>query len=295
LDDVKSRFGSLAPLRGKISKQKSMKKNTRYPNSNDLIFPPAFPLTGPQIFQYLRATLTDDFGFEPSISLLASILGEQPNLTHYWFKVLSQKHVIAFLILLEQLPEPRRRAFLNECCRELPRLDNPRLAHDPLATSLLENLLQRTHGLTLIQGGTTFQRTFLVNALGHSFPRLVKGRHCVTGLDVQEPKKWVPNQSMIYLKQLLTPARVEKLCHEVWPAIRSSDAAVILLNGVWTAAPKLQSEILKLSLHRNVFVTVSTVKEMETIQKQKHGQIHKVTIEAARESEQRIRITVEAL
>jgi hypothetical protein len=51
---------------------------------------------------------------------------------------------------------------INECCRELPMLGHPRLAHDPLAVSSMESLLLRTDGLTWVQNGTEFHRTFLL-------------------------------------------------------------------------------------------------------------------------------------
>ena len=149
-----------------------MTENTRKSNPPEMLNAPAFPLIGPQLFQRLRTTLADVFGFEPRFDRLAQVLGEKTNKVHYWFKVHPNTQVIAFLSLLERLPDRKRLDLLNLCCRELPSLDSSRLAHVPLAVSNLENLLRRTTGVTLIRGGPEFQRTFLIAAMGHSFPRI---------------------------------------------------------------------------------------------------------------------------
>jgi hypothetical protein len=112
-----------------------MKKKTRQSNIEDIRHAPAYCIAGQQLFQRLRAALTNTLGFQPGFARLARMLGENLGLTHYWFHALPQKHVVAFLTLLERLPEPKRWEVINEWCRELPMLDHPRLAHDPLAVS----------------------------------------------------------------------------------------------------------------------------------------------------------------
>jgi hypothetical protein len=75
--------------------------------------------------------LSDVFGFQPSFSRLAWMIGETTSKTHYWFNVFGHPHVVAFLCLLERLPDHKRQEILNLYCRELPTLDHSRLAHDP--------------------------------------------------------------------------------------------------------------------------------------------------------------------
>jgi hypothetical protein len=201
-----------------------MTENTRKSNPPEMLNAPAFPLTRPQLFQRLRTTLAEVFGFEPRFDRLAQVLGEKTNKVHYWFKVHPNTQVIAFLSLLERLPDRKRLDLLNLCCRELPSLDSSRLAHDPLAISNLENLLRRTTGVTLIRGGSEFQRTFLIAAMGHSFPRIGGPRATVDGLDLHEPKKWVPLERLVYFREPLHPARAKELITQMWPKIRSSNA-----------------------------------------------------------------------
>ena len=90
--------------------------------------------------------MTDMLGFQPGFERLGLILGESTTVGHYWFTSLPHDHVIGFLSLLERLPEPKRSDLLKEFCRELPTIDHPRLAHDPLAVSKLESLLRLKRG-----------------------------------------------------------------------------------------------------------------------------------------------------
>jgi hypothetical protein len=275
---------------------KSMSKNACKSNPPDIISAPAFPLSGPQLFQRLRINLAEVCGFdEPTFGRIAQILGVKANKVHFWFTAYRHTHVIAFLSLLERLPERKRVDLLNVLCRELPSLDSPRLAHDPLGISNLENLLRLVNGLTLIRGGTEFQRTFVLTALGHSFPRINGPRASVCGLDLHEPKNWVPLEGMVYFKELLPPARVRELMAQVWPRILSSGAPLVLLNSVWSAGPAFHVDILRLANEHHVVVADSKIPEPLDIRGRNGAPVHVVTLASTREHEKWIMVKVEII
>ena len=210
-----------------------VKNKTHESEFEALVHAPAYPHTGPRIFTKLRTALSDVFGFQLSFGRLAWMIGETTSKTHYWFNVFGHPHVVAFLCLLERLPDRQRQDILNLYCRELPTLDHCRLAHDPIAVANLESLLQRTSGLTLLRGGTDFQRTFVVTAMGHSFQ--CAGRtNSVAGLDVHEPRKWVPLEKVLYVGRLINSTRLNAVLCSSWERVRASNAQLMLFNGIWS-------------------------------------------------------------
>ena len=271
-----------------------MKKNAFVSLVKACLSAPAYPFTGPQVFMRLRAALTQALGFEPSYPRLGSIIGEESSLTHYWFNVLPQRHVIAFLALLERLPEPKRRELLSTLCRELTSLENPRLAHDALAVSNLEQILSRRTGITWIEGGSEFHRTFLLTALGHSLATIAGADASISGLDVHEPRKWVPVENVVYLKEAI-PAPVRRaLINQAWPGICGSDAALFLFNGVWSEAPELRAGILGLAREHHVIVTVAAQPTSNELESVPDAPVHVVSVSPAREHESWIRIRTES-
>ena len=63
-----------------------MSKNACKSNPPDIISAPAFPLSGPQLFQRLRMNLAEVFGFdEPTFDRIAQILGLKTNKVHYCY------------------------------------------------------------------------------------------------------------------------------------------------------------------------------------------------------------------
>lgn len=266
-----------------------MRKKVRKPNP-DIVRSPAYPFAGQQVFQLLRVALTESFGFQPGFSRLGRLIGENTNLTHYWFKVLPHHHVIGFLSLLEHLPEAKRIALLNQYCRELPRLDHPRLAHDLVAVSNLENVLRRKSGITWIQGGTDFHRTFVLTALGHSYTQFCGEAATVNGIDVHEPRKWVPVEGISYMTE---PLRIEKarlVAAAIWPSIVSGKAQLVLLNGVWSIAPQIHEEVLSMAALRHVVLTAAKIPERWPMS----ASTHIITLNQAREGEHCIRLRVDA-
>lgn len=271
-----------------------MKAPATDPISKQLLSAPAFSHTGPRIFHALRVALTDSFGFQPSFSRLGRIVGRKTNLVHYWFNSLPHHHLIGFFSLLERLPEPERIDFLRTFCRELPRFDNPRISHDPSATGSLENLLEKDRGLTWIQGGPEYQRTWLLTGFGHSFARMFGEKASVGGLDIHEPRKFVPVETLLYLKEPLSSETVKGHIRNAWPSVTSARHRLLLFNGVWSATPELREAILDLASKQHVVLTVDQIPEFRSGATWKRLITHIVTLSPVREHEQWIRLKVQA-
>ena len=175
---------------------------------------PAHPVAGPQLFRRLRAALTMEFGAAPTFRQLETIFRQPRTSIQSWFQF-DHPHIQFFLGLLEQLPQPKRLELLAEFCRDLPLLSHPRLAHDPIAITKLETLLKQKSGFTLISGGTDYQRTFVLTALGQAFIRSTGWPSQVTGVDLHEPLKFVPVSGVVYAGQMLAHARLQKCVHQV--------------------------------------------------------------------------------
>jgi hypothetical protein len=277
------------------AKQKGMKRNLIKPGQDDFFRAPAHPLTGPRLFRRFRAALTDAFGAEPSYHELGILTGQASSTTQHWFQVFDHRHLFFFLCLLEQLPPSKRMELLNEFCRELPSLHHPRLAHDPVAVAALENLLGEKHGITVISGGSDFQRMFLATALGHSFKRKIGLPAKVAGLDVHQPQKMVPLAGLVYFREPLPVARLRLLAHEAWPEISSSTAQLFLFDGIWSAVPDLRDQIIELGGTRHVVIADADGPDPTGLARATGNRINVITIDYAKENPAWIRLRVVAV
>lgn len=224
-----------------------VKIQTRIQNSidNDVLHAPAFPLNGGALLQRLTAAVAAARGFPLSGVEVATITGQPETTISYWRRSQELPHLVAWCCLLEQLPAKDRHRFVDGLCRELPSLEHPWLAHDPVAATRLAALLARRRGITLVSGGDARQRTFLLAALGHTSTRLHPRHRPPSGMDAEEPTWFVPLPSIHYLRSSLLPEQARRLVTNLWPAIRDSDAHLVLLNGVWSMVPELREDILQ--------------------------------------------------
>ena len=272
-----------------------MKRNLIKPGQHDFVRAPAHPLTGPRLFRRLRAALTDAFGAEPSFDQIGAFTAQPPSTTQHWFQVFDHPHVFFFLCLLEQLPLSKRTELLGEFCRELPTLSHPRLAHDPIAVAALENLLEEKQGMTVIRAGTDYQRMFVVTALGHSFTR--KNGLCagVAGLDIHQPQKMVPLAGLVYFKEPLPVTKLRRLAQEAWPEIRSSNARLLLFDGIWSAVPTLRDQIAELGSTRHVVLADPDGPDPAGLARATGNTVNVITIDHAKENPSWIRLRVAAI
>ena len=158
-----------------------------------------------------------------------------------------------FLCGLERLSEPRRVELLRSLCRDCPRLEHPRLAHDQTSVAALRAALGQPAGLTFITGPTDELRTFVVTAAGNSATALAPSRQ-VCGLDVHRPDGWVPVPGVVYFRNPHDPAAVRRLIPACWADLEKSPANLVLLNGVWSVAPEIRQRILSAGKTRHVVI-----------------------------------------
>jgi hypothetical protein len=172
---------------------------------------------------------------------------------HDWYHGNLTAPIMHFLCALERLSEHQRAELLSKLCRDCPRLDHPRLMHDPAAVNLLRGLLAKRAGLTFVTGSDDAIRTFLITALGNSAGQAVPSSS-ISGMDVHRPDSFVPVPGVVYFRNPNEPSDVARLILELWGTIEKSPTDVILLNSVWTGVLELRDRIIGLATKRHVIV-----------------------------------------
>lgn len=256
--------------------------------------PPAYPHSAQEIFRRLRLALADNCGGQPSYARLGQMMAQPESKAHFWFNVFSHPHVIGFLCLLERLPLRKRVEFVDWLCRELPELDNPRLAHDPVAVSCLKRLLTLTDALIMVRGGSDFQRGFVATAIGHSYLKLDKS-HVVTGIDLAEPRTLVPIESIAYFEHLQPTDVLRHGVDSCWPRITRTKTGLVILNRIWSINPDLHLSILKLACSRPVILADETLPDSSYLSAHFTGTVYSVNLQSTREGcDSPIRLNVRA-
>lgn len=206
------------------------------------------------LFRATKAQLDISEGREVPYEDLARYAGQAASSVFDKLQKTAHPQVEALLGWLERLPEPTRNQLIDSVCRCFPKLENTRLAHDLAQVSRLKTLLRKPDGITVIQGDSDELRTFVLTALGHSHEIFELGGG-VCGIDVHEPDWFVPLPSVIYLHNLLEPARLKEYVYRIWPTISRRVAHLVVLNGVWGALQPLEGELQELALRSHVIIT----------------------------------------
>lgn len=222
--------------------------------SADISTAPAHPLTGRQLLETVRRAWEAERGYKLTIERLSPMIGKSVSTTGYLLGVHAQSQILAFVCALERLSEPERCRIVSSVCRTLPTVVHPRLSHSPGTVRVLLELLGQQHGLSIVSGGTVASRSFVLQALGHTFSQLDPDHRTAAGLDIHQPSKMVPVETMLYLRNPLGTAQAREVVQAVWPEIRASQAPLLLFNGVWSLVPELHDEILSLSKKRHVII-----------------------------------------
>ena len=231
------------------------KRSLHWDSSAESVTSPAFPVLGCKLFDELRFELAHSYGDRLyTLNRLANMLSIPMSTAHDWFRVAPCPQVQALMCLLERLPQKEWQRILRRFLREYPTLQHPRIAHDPAGIEALKAVLMQQAGLTIIQGGTGDERSFLFTALGHEFPAIDRRHRLPIGLDLNEPRKLVPVVGITYLRRSLTVARKREIICEEWMEIVKCDAPLLLLSGVLDTLPELQSEILSIAGRMHVIL-----------------------------------------
>ena len=242
--------------------------------SADILRAPAHPLTGRQLLGIVRHALEAERGYKVTIERLSAMIGKPVSTTGYLLGVHAQSPVLAFICAMERLSEAERHRLLNDACRALPTVLHPRLSHDPETVNVLLNLLSQQQGLSIITQGTTASRSWVLLALGHTFPQLDRKHRTAAGLDIHQPSKMVPVETMLYLRNPLETAQARQVVQAVWPEIRASQAPLLLFNDVWSLLPELHNEILDLSKKRHVIIADANPPSRSQVARKKIQPVH---------------------
>jgi hypothetical protein len=223
--------------------------------SNILILGPAYQKSGYEVIRALKRSL-DRTECSPGQQLeqrqFGSLLGVSKSTIHDWFHGALADPIQNLLCAFERLSETDRILFLREFCRECPRLEHPRLAHDVESLNRLRFCLEQRAGLTIVDGPAE-PRTFLVTALGHSFAR-VDPQRMACGLDVHRPETFVPVAGVYYCQHPPNPAEARKLLVEIMDGFKDSKAGVVIFNGIWSGISQFPAVIRRLMTTRHVIV-----------------------------------------
>jgi hypothetical protein len=240
------------------AKHKGMKKRSFefMPKSDLVLNPPAYPYKQNQVFRLLREALDKaERSGEQQLTLkqLGILIGAPRSTIHDWYYGDLPKPIKNFLCALERLFEDQRMILLRKLCRDCPRIEHPRVAHDQQAVNTLNSLITQKVGLTLIRGSSDALRTFLITAMGNSAFASATLRG-ITGLDLHRPDHFVPVPGVLYFRKPEPGAQIKAFLGLHWSHIEDSAATLVLLNRIWTMMPELRSKIESLARRKHVVV-----------------------------------------
>jgi hypothetical protein len=258
--------------------------------SADILRAPAHHLTGRQLVETVRDAWGAERGYKLTIARLSAIIGKSVSTTGYLLGVHEQSAVLAFMCALERLSDSERYRILNSACRTLPTVLHPRVSHSPGAAGALLKLLAQQRELSIVRGGTPASRSFVLLALGHTFPQLDPKHRTAGGLDIHQPSKIVPVESMLYLRNPLSPGQARQVVQSVWPEIRTSQAPLLLFNGVWSLVPEFRDEMLNWAKKRHVIVADDNPPDRSEVARKKIKPVHVLTLSQVPGSSNLIRI-----
>jgi hypothetical protein len=183
-----------------------------------------------------------EHGRHLGIAELAEIMEVPRSTAHFWFASYDHPHVRGFMALLEQLTQSEREAFVDSHCRVLPSLIDPSLNE---AANRLKELLAQEVGITFLIGSSSYARAFLLAACGHWLIR--RAGSLPSGLDLHPSEALVPVRGLHYADKPLDPRGAKELTLRLWPKIVTSNAQLLLFNGVWSLVPELADVFLRLA------------------------------------------------
>ena len=180
------------------------------------------------------------------------MVGVAKSTIHDWFHGKLAGPLQNFLCVFERLTETDRILILRELCRQCPRLEHSRLAHDAEAITRLKTCLNQPAGLTFVVGPRE-PRTFLVTALGHSITR-VKPTMRVCGLDIHHPGSFVPVAGVYYCQRPPNLDLAQHLAAHIMAEVEGSKAELVIFNGIWSGISHFFKAIQRLAATRHLIV-----------------------------------------
>lgn len=271
-----------------------MKNNPGSNGINEILTAPAHAFSGVQVLRQARSTLELERGYKMTLERVARLIGKETSTAGYWFNVRQQDHILGFISVLERLSEPVRSKYLNGLFRPLPSVLHPRIAHSPTTVGNLLNILAKDCGLTVINGGTSASRTFVLCALGHTFPQIDSHHRTAGGLDIHMPTAFVPCETVVYLRNPINRERARQIVLNEWPGIQASSAPLVLLNGIWSMVPELRDGILNLARKKHVVLADALPPQRRDAADKKIGPVHVLTLTPAGDQPYFIKISCQS-
>lgn len=263
-------------------------------NPSDYILKiPAHPFSGRALWDKLRRALAEERGFKITLNRMARIAGKGTSTAEHWLSLSEQPHVRGFACLLERLSDEERARVIREICRTFATVLHPRIAYSPSAVEAILAILRQTQGMTIISGPTVL-RTFLLMAMGHTYPQLDRRHRTPSGLDLYQPDRIVPIETVVYVRNSLTREQLVQAVRHAWPDIQKSTSPILLFNGVWSSFPEYREEILGWARERHVVIADSAPPSYRTTIRQGVTPVHVVTVSQLHENPSRIQVTCQA-
>ena len=222
-------------------------------HSQEIICAPFYPYSGQDIVRRLKAAIdTTENPGGPGLEQkqVADLIGIPRSTLNDWLHDDQVEPIKRFLSGLERLSEENRIKFLRSFCRHCPRLEDPQISHDQQAVAVIEDLIQRGPGITVITGPSDSARTYLLTAIGNSFA----ARFSTTGFDVHRPMHFAPVPGVYYPATDVLAGTLPSLLATVWPKMAGSKGSMILLNGIWNRIPNHHHRIFKLATKNHVLI-----------------------------------------
>jgi hypothetical protein len=223
--------------------------------SNGLLLAPAYHKSGYEVVRKLKQAL-DRAECSPGQHLeqkqFGYLLGVSKSTIHDWFHGDLAAPIQNFLCAFERLTETDRILLLREFCRQCPRLEHPRLAHDAQTLNRLKASLDQRAGLTIVVGPSE-PRTFLVTAMGHAITQVEPTRR-VCGLDVHRPDTFVPVAGVCYCQHPPNLEQTRQLVARIMEDVEGSKAKLVIFNGIWSGMSQFSKAIQRLAATRHLIV-----------------------------------------
>lgn len=242
------------------------------------------------LIRRLRALIEGEWQQTLTFEDLSRLTNQPKSTLCNWFNGEGEPSSETLLRLLELVPEAKRYAALGKppFGRTCPQIDHPTLAHDPVATSYLRTIMSEVKGLTFVEGEKDALVTFVATALGRHVTLDSRCPREVIGIDLHAPDWFVPVPGLVYLNNRLKPEHVRKALDEIWPAIESSDGAVVMFNGIRSCVPKLLETVSKLTSRCHVIIADAKLHQSLTAD----GGVRHITISPDKNQPDRIRVEV---
>ena len=120
-----------------------------------------------------------------------------------------------------------------------------------MGSLLIAHTLQRA--VVMPPPGQEGPRTFLVTALGHSISRVNPTKR-VCGLDVHRPHSFVPVAGVFYCQGPPNLELVRHLAANIVDEVESSEAELVIFNGIWSGISQFLKAIQRLAATRHLIV-----------------------------------------